>query len=314
VFGFVLRGAPAELSGPLVLRLHRADTDPARARFEAVVHRTVAGLGYPCPAALLLGEAADGLGGGFLVMPRVPGQVMLDALRGPGLLRLPDMLARLHLAVHALDPAPLRRALSAAGFDPDRCSVTTELDRAAREVDRARLDGLRPVLGWLVAHRPPEAPARVVCHGDFHPRNVLVERGRPTGVIDWTDGNLRFADPAYDVGATVAIMTHGPLDVPLGLRTAAAIGRRWLIDDYRRRYTRVRRLDPIHLRYYEALRTLGFLIEAGLQRQAAAGVIDPPSKPSAFAAARVVRGAARRIRVLTGVAPRIELTDARAAG
>jgi aminoglycoside phosphotransferase (APT) family kinase protein len=301
IFGFALRGAPAAWSGALVLRLHRADADPERARFEAVAHRTVAGLGYPCPAALLAGEADAGLGGGFLVLPRVPGEVMLGGLRGPWLVRMPGLLARLHLDLHALDPVPVRRALAAAGFDPERCSVAHELDMAARELDRARLGGLRPVLDWLLARRPPEPRDRVLCHGDFHPMNVLVERGRPTGVIDWTS-NLRFADPAYDVGATVAIMTHGPLDVPFGLRAAAALGRRWLVDAYRRAYTRERQLDANHLRYYEALRTLGFLIEAGIHRQAAAGVIDPPSKPNPFPGARVIAGAAHRLRALTGVA------------
>src|SRR4030095_13432052 len=103
IFAFTLRGAPDGLLGPPVLRLNRSDADPARARFEATVHRTVAMLGYPCPPVLLVGEADDGLGGAFLVMPRVPGRAMLDALWGPRLVRLPDLLARLHLRLHTLD-------------------------------------------------------------------------------------------------------------------------------------------------------------------------------------------------------------------
>lgn len=305
IFTFALRGAPPALSGPLVLRLHRADADPARARCEAAIHRAIAGLGYPCPPPLLVGEADEGLDGAFLVMPRVPGQVMLDTLRGPRLVRMPKMLAGLHVALHGLDPEPVRRALSVAGFESDRFSVTSELDDAARDIDRARLDGLRPAFRWLVAHRPPEPPVRVVCHGDFHPLNILVERGRPTGVIDWADGHLRFADPAYDVGATIALLTNAPLDVPPGLSMAAALGRRLLVDAYRRAYLREQPLEPARLRYYEALRTLGFLVEAGLHRQAAAGVIAPRSKPTAFASPRVQRGAVRRLRALTGVEPRL---------
>src|SRR4029450_7524103 len=149
IFAFALRGAPPELSGPLILRLYRRETDASRAAAEAAIHRTVAALGYPCPPALLVGEASDGLAGGgpgaargggggpaggaalpgrlaglgylcppavvvgegsdgraggFLVLPRVPGHVLLDESWGPGVVRMPGILARLHVALHALDP------------------------------------------------------------------------------------------------------------------------------------------------------------------------------------------------------------------
>ena len=301
IFSFTLRDAPDAFAGPLVLRLHRPETDAAHARFEAVVHRTLASLGYPCPTALLVGDARDGLGGAFLVMPRLPGRVMLAAMRGPGLLRLPMMLAGLQLALHALDAEPLRRALAAADFDPARCSMGEDLTAMAHAIERARLDGLRPALAWLLAHRPPAGSVTVVCHGDFHPLNVLVERGRATGVVDWAANHLRFTEPAYDVGATAAILRHGPLDVPRGLGALASLGRRLLIEGYRRTYLRARPLEPARLHYYEALRTLGLLVEGGVYRRAAEGAIPTPTKPSAFASPRLLQGAAHRLRALTGV-------------
>jgi aminoglycoside phosphotransferase (APT) family kinase protein len=303
IYVFTLHGAPAALSGPLVLRLQRPDTDPAQARREAAIHGAVAGLGYPCPPVLVAGDAAAGLGGAFLIMPRVAGRVMLDALWGPGLVRMPDMLAQLHLALHALDPEPVRHALAAVGVAPERLRVSDVLAGAAQEITAARLDGLRGILEWLTTHRPPEPPAAVVCHGDFHPLNVFVERGRPTGVIDWA--NLRFGDRAYDVGATLALLTHGPVNVPIGLRAVAVLGRRVLVDAYRRSYLRAHAIDPARLRYYEALRTLGLLVEAGIHHRIAAGVIAPRSKPTAFASRRVLAGAVARIRALTGVSPRL---------
>jgi aminoglycoside phosphotransferase (APT) family kinase protein len=267
------------------------------------VHATVAGLGYPCPPALLSGDAQAGLGAAFLVMPEVPGRVMLDAMRGPGVVRLPRMLADLQLALHALDVEVLRRALGAAGFDPARFTVTEELSALGHAIEGSRLDGLREALAWLTEHRPPDPAASVICHGDFHPLNVLVARGRVTGVVDWSASHLRFADPAYDVGATIALLRHGPLDVPRGLRTLAALGRRWWMDGYLRSYRRGRALDPTRLRHAEALRTLGFLVEGGMHRQAAAGVIEPRSKPSAFASPSLLAAAAQRLHALTGVLP-----------
>jgi aminoglycoside phosphotransferase (APT) family kinase protein len=217
--------------------------------------------------------------------------------------RLPDMLAGLHLALHALDPGPARHALAAVGVAPERLGVSEALDGIAQEVAAARLDGLRGVLEWLVDRRPLEPQVAVVCHGDFHPLNVFVDRGRPTGVIDWA--NLRFGDRAYDVGATMALLLHGPLDVPIGLRTAMAVGRRVLVEAYRRAYVRAHALDPARLRYYETLRTVGFLVEAGIHHQILAGVIAPRSKPTAFASPRVRARAVARIRALTGLTPRV---------
>ena len=219
IFAFALRGGPPELSGQLILRLYRHDTDPSRAPAEAAIHRTVAALGYPCPPALLVGEASDGLAGGFLVLPRVPGHILLDESWGPGVVRMPGILARLHVALHALDPAPLRRALASAGIAPARLEVGTVLDDVACEVAAARLDGMHPVLDWLATHRPPETPAAVICHGDFHPLNILADKNQPTGVIDWA--NAVIAEAAMDVGSAIANMSAVPLPLPWALRVAA---------------------------------------------------------------------------------------------
>src|SRR4029450_4145704 len=121
-----LRGAPPELSGPLILRLYRRETDASRAAAEAGIHRTGAALGYPCPPALLVGEASDGLAGGFLVLPRVPGHVLLDESWGPGVVRMPGILARLHVALHAHDPARRRHTSPCEGSAPARAGVCTQ--------------------------------------------------------------------------------------------------------------------------------------------------------------------------------------------
>jgi aminoglycoside phosphotransferase (APT) family kinase protein len=43
----------------------------------------------------------------------------------------------------------------------------------------------------------------VVCHGDFHPMNVLVAEDGSMGVIDWTDACI--ADRHHDVGRTTSL-------------------------------------------------------------------------------------------------------------
>lgn len=71
-----------------------------------------------------------------------------------------------------------------------------------------RLPGLPPALAplrprlqriWAEALAAEEASAATWIHGDLHPGNVLVDRGRLSGVVDW--GDLAQGDPATDLAA-----------------------------------------------------------------------------------------------------------------
>ncbi|GAA4904868.1 aminoglycoside phosphotransferase (APT) family kinase protein [Actinomycetospora succinea] len=71
----------------------------------------------------------------------------------------------------------------------DRAFARFEAEVVPRLADpvalRERLDRLR------------DAPAAVVVHGDLRPEHVLIEGGRITGVLDWSDA--RAGDPAKDL-------------------------------------------------------------------------------------------------------------------
>ena len=138
---------------------------------------------------------------------------------------------------------------------------------------------------------------------------MLVDKGEVSGVIDWT--YARIADPAYDVGATIAIFGQGPIDLPGVLQTPADWFRRWIIARYYRAYRQLRNVDEGAVRYYEALRCLAFLMEAGEHRQAELGVIARPEKPTAFGAPRTVRGITARFQEITQVDVAIPSTQAR---
>ena len=293
IYSFALRAPPADLAGPLILRLYRDADGPQRAQGEAAVQNTAATLGYPTPRVLAVCPDRGVLGGAFQVMQRLPGRVMVDAFFGPALLRLPGVLADLHLRLHALDASGFRAQLAAPGEAP---SVERDLSQAAAAIARAQLDELHPLLDWLRANRPPPAAA-VLCHGDFHPLNVLVDGSAVCGVLDWA--RARLAEPAWDVGASVALFTQGPLRMPGALQGLAAALRRWLANRYVRAYTGRRPLAVATLRYYEALRCLGFLIEGGEHRRAAAGAIAPIAKPTAFGDPRTIAAIERRVAVLT---------------
>ena len=306
IYAFELRAAPVPLAGPLVLRLYRDADGAERARREGSIQNAVGRLGFPTPLVLLTGLDRSVLGGAFVIMQRLPGRVMLDALFGPRLLRMPVLLAALHARLHALDARQLTRALTDAECATDRLSVSSDLDAMQARIAAARLSGLEMAMQWLLAHRPTPMAGPAICHGDFHPLNILLAGGSVSGVLDWAWSKID--DPAWDVGATVALITQGPLEIPGFLRGLARVGRRWVVDRYLRAYRALRGLDLDAVRYYEGMRCLAMLIEAGEHIQARRGVIAPIAKPTAFADARIIGSLIGRYGAISGVDAAIEPT------
>jgi aminoglycoside phosphotransferase (APT) family kinase protein len=257
IFALRLRGAPPPFAGPLVLRVLRPHHAPDMAAREAATQNAVAGLGYPAPRVLLASVEPRALGASFVLMERLPGRPLLES--SP--LGMGAVLADAQLRLHALDPAPLARALGRVG------TLEGYLDTEAGRIARAKLDGLLPLVEWLRAQRPPET-ATAICHGDFHPQNVLVEDGRVTGVLDWP--NALVADPALDVAATVNILTFVPaglVSMPAALRWVARAAQPWLARRYLARYRRGRAVDGARLAYYQVAVALRALVRAGESRR-----------------------------------------------
>jgi aminoglycoside phosphotransferase (APT) family kinase protein len=296
IYRFELRDPPPALAGPLVLRLYRDARGPDSARRESIVQNAVAALGFPTPRILRTCIDRTVLGGAFVIMPYVHGRVMRDAFFGPRALDMCALLASLHARLHGLDADALAR--DAAGTTGS-LSVGDELDVMQAQIGAARLAGLDPGMQWVRARRPPLGQA-AICHGDFHPLNVLIDGAEVSGVLDWA--RAKIDDPAWDVGATVALFTQGPIDLPGVLQGAAGAVRRWLIGRYLRAYTTLRSIDLAAVQYYEAVRCLGMLIEAGEHRQAARGFVAPIAKPTAFNTARSVRSLSARFAAVSGVA------------
>jgi aminoglycoside phosphotransferase (APT) family kinase protein len=124
------------------------------------------------------------LGRPVLVMTAMPGQ---------------SMLAAYHSWRHTRRPKTVATDFAAAGdwlaglhgaAGSDHVSLAQMLDGVAEMIGRrfggepgasADLANLAALGGRLAGHRTPQS----VVHGDFWPGNLLVERGRVLGVIDW---------------------------------------------------------------------------------------------------------------------------------
>ncbi len=297
IYAFALGGADGEMAGPLILRVFR-DGRAEQARFESVAQNAVAAQGYPAPRVLLSCEDSTVLGGAFTIMPRVPGTVMLSRIFGPAMTRMPVVLAQAQARLHALDPEPVRRALAAGGFGDERESAYGDA-AWAKVIEAMKLDGLRDACAWVEAGRPPSKRAAVLCHGDFHPLNVMMVGNTVAGVLDWA--NMRIADPAWDVGAAIALFGHGPVDLPRPVVPIVNLVRRWLLRRYVNAYLAQRPLEVASVRYYEAVRLLEFMMETEVYRRAKAGAIAPTTKAAPFNDPRVLRGIAKRFTAITGV-------------
>ena len=218
ILTFRLTGAPPELTGELVAKITPSRSHGER---EAFVQAAVVTQGYPAPPVLSSG-AGPRADGWYFVMPRAAGAPPLSAASAHALVRavpslalhLPALLADLLVQLHQLDPAPLRDALRThAEWPVDVDDLVADLATAADHLDDT---DLATTIRTMLTARPRPEHGDVVCHGDFHPLNIIVN---PTGttVVDRTAARL--APPAFDVAFTALLLAHPPIAV--GLRSRA---------------------------------------------------------------------------------------------
>ena len=79
------------------------------------------------------------------------------------------------------------------------------------------------LVGGASAGRPPSVSTTVICHGDLHPFNLLVDDNGDVTVVDWTAA-IR-AEPAYDVAFTAMLLANPPLDAPVPSSPLRPLGR-----------------------------------------------------------------------------------------
>jgi aminoglycoside phosphotransferase (APT) family kinase protein len=277
ILAFRLGGAPAAWERPLILRvMTRTDQGPRVLR-EVAVHAALVEAGFPAPRVLLHETELAPLGLPFLVMERLPGETMWSATAKVGplaFLAMPRRLAELHVRLHRVSGDTVRASARALGVDPAVMGVQADVERLHRRITREGLAGLRPAADWLVDHLPAPVQAEVICHGDFHPLNIMVDGGRISGVIDWA--NVVVGEPAYDVAALRTIAFHVDLGIPAGARGATNLARRLMVGRYMSLYRAAAPLETRNLPYYEAIRILSALTIAGEERSQAGNPWNAP--------------------------------------
>jgi aminoglycoside phosphotransferase (APT) family kinase protein len=255
-----LEGQPVSVPADVVLRIA---PDAAMGAKELAVQHAIADQGFATPRVRLTGPVDDELGGIWSITDFATGNSPLGDLNGIGALRraprLPRQLAEPMAALHALDPEPVTSAV-ATNAPTVAWTVGHLLEHFETASDVLHRPDLVAAVRSLAERRPPEG-STVICHGDLHPFNLLVDDAGHVTVIDWTAA-IR-AEPAYDVAFTSMLVANPPLTAPGPL--GAVIG--WVGQRLAGRFVaRYREAAPGHdltsLDWYRALRSARILIEA----------------------------------------------------
>jgi len=204
-----------------ILKLYREWCPPNWIEYELKIARIVQDAKLPVPA---VGEIVEVNARRGLIYERLDGGALREMLiaRVWKIPQFARMFAELHAAIHACTVANLpaqreglARAIRSAGALPD------DLRSAALRALADLPDGDQ------------------LCHGDFHPGNVLMTARGPT-VIDWmtaTRGN-----PIADVARTCLLLRAGALRNSLAEWIAYGL-REQFASSYLRRYGELRALD-----------------------------------------------------------------------
>ena len=259
IFRFQLKGTSDELNRPLVLRLYPTYYGTGNAIWESTIQNVLTKAAFPVAKAHFLCTDLCVLGGAFFIMDYLPGEPMVKA----PMETVPVLLGKNHALLHQINPDPLANAIHVAGIDR---SVLFARHRFETFKKRAsEFPWLQQVVEWLVENRPAEPNQLSICHGDYHPLNILVRDGEVTGVLDWS--GFLIGDPAIDIGNTLVLIT-----VPFK-HVAPTLGMEFsnvnfeqVAEAYLQAYQTVKPVNRTHLKYYRVNRCTNALIE-GVQGQ-----------------------------------------------
>lgn len=208
------RGHTAEIypwQDGYILKLFREERSLLAIEREAQVSQLVCQAGLPAPAFVEMVELHGRYG---LVYERISGQPMLRVLatRPWGLSQYARWLAELQASMHRIEAPPGLPALR---------QRLRERIQAARNLP---LESRQTVL-QLLDHLPE---GKQLCHGDFHPDNVLITAKGPV-IIDWADATS--GHPIADIARSSLLLTHAPLPFHPAIK--------WLLDLGRKQFHRV---------------------------------------------------------------------------
>jgi uncharacterized protein (TIGR02172 family) len=207
-----------------ILKLYQNWMPAVAIEREFAITRTARETGLPVPAAEEIVEV-DGRKG--IVFERVQGPSMLNVLSAKPwtLIAFSRQLGELHARMHACK------------LPPETYTQRQQIERGI-ELAHDLADNEKKTIRQIL-ERLPEGDA--VCHGDFHPDNILLTTQGPV-IIDWMTATR--GHPQADVARTALLFHTGglPPNVPLHMRLLINASRAIMFKAYLDRYLQ---LNPV---------------------------------------------------------------------
>jgi aminoglycoside phosphotransferase (APT) family kinase protein len=221
----ISKGGTSDLfawSGNRVLKVLHARYPRSKAELEFQITRAIHGAGLPAPAAYEVHEFNGRFG---FILDRIDGISLLQLVeRQPWkLFYAARLLAELHAQTH-------------------QHSAPTELPTQREQLEDwlARADDFTPAERGAAETSLAQLPAgNNLCHGDFHPGNILLSHRGPV-IIDWSTATR--GHPPADVARTSVLFESAalPPGSPIHTRILLFLARRLLHRTYLRRYLTLR--------------------------------------------------------------------------
>ena len=183
------------LGADMVVRMpRRAAAIPLLTREQRWLPELAQRLSLPIPAPIRMGLPTSRYPSPWSIVPWLRGSPVAEQ---PCRADQAAPLARFLRSLHVPAVADLPRSPVRGGWLRDRAPTIEErLDRAARKTPLIT-PAIREI--WRNALAAAPDPQDTWIHGDLHSRNVLVERGRLSAIIDW--GDLCRGDRATDLAS-----------------------------------------------------------------------------------------------------------------
>lgn len=189
---------------------------------EFSITRALHSAGLPVPAAI---EILTVEGRHAIVLQRLQGISMFKAIQSRPwkFFSGARQLAELHAQLHTFAAPP---------------ELPTQRDQIQRWIDDALdFSSAQKQAAQFCLDRMPVA--NIVCHGDFHPENIILTERGPM-IIDWSTGTS--GHPLGDVCRTTLLIESAeiPADTPFPIRHLINLSRRLLLRAYLKRYLELR--------------------------------------------------------------------------
>lgn len=229
----------------LVLRLFRTPELKERLEREAAAMSAAEACGVPVPrvAGTLTVNGRPGL-----LLERIDGRDIIT-LFGRRPWAVPRMVRRVAL---------LQTQMHDAGAPPTLEDLRARIRRRIALVPSDVLP--KDLADYALAQLDTLPDGDRLCHGDFHPGNVLLSSAGPR-VIDWTAAAR--GDPTGDLARTCLMLSVGEADptMPLLVRRLDSTGRTVVVRAYLRAYRRLRPFDDELMARWQTVRAADRLAE-----------------------------------------------------